>query len=57
MKEHLIPCHMCGTECVYEALTHMNIYLIGSEGIRICHTCHKALTDVAKIIRRGACGY
>ena len=44
-------CDLCLAECEYEATTHLNLFLNGSEGIRVCYRCGKALCDIAQIIK------
>ena len=41
-------CYLCGTEGV---MTHLDLYLTGSEGIHVCHYCRVVLTKVAEGIK------
>jgi hypothetical protein len=50
----LRKCDLCFAECKYEATNHLNLPLYGSEGIRVCFACWKAMGDIAKRIRE--CG-
>lgn len=42
-------CTLCGQED--EELTHLDLYVIGSEGIKVCLSCRMILTTVAREIQ------
>jgi len=48
-----IFCYICHIDCICEATTHLNLYLMGSEGIRVCFTCRKTLTEIVRAIKKG----
>ena len=49
MKE---KCTLCGLET--NDLTHLQLYVIGSEGINACISCRMILTNVAEGIKHTA---
>lgn len=52
MKE--LPCRVCGTPTEEENLTHLKIYISGSEGVDVCLTCRQTLTEVLRGMMRTA---
>ena len=45
-------CTLCGKVVPYDEVTHLNLYVIGSEGIKVCLSCRMVLTKVAEGIMR-----
>jgi len=48
------PCGLCGTPTDPSQLEHLNLYVVGSEGVHACLACRIALTDVAVAIKRAS---
>lgn len=45
-------CRICQDETEPEYLTHLNIYVAGSEGVSVCITCRQTLTEVLRGMMR-----
>ena len=46
MSVNLLNCRVCQTPTEPENLTHLKIYVAGSEGVDVCSTCRQTLTEV-----------
>jgi hypothetical protein len=48
-----MSCDGCGDPCVHnpEELRHLPLYVMGSEGVRLCLTCRMLLTEVVRHMR------
>ena len=46
--EPLVSCRVCGTETKAKDLTHLKIYVTGSEGVDVCLICRMTLTEVLR---------
>jgi hypothetical protein len=44
----VVSCRVCQTPTEPENLTHLKIYVAGSEGVDVCLTCRKVLTEVLR---------
>lgn len=44
-------CSICGDETELGELTHLRIYVTGSEGIEVCLTCRMKITEFVKTLR------
>src|SRR5437764_951885 len=48
----VVSCGLCGTESPTGEITHLRLYVIGSEGVEVCMTCRQTLTEMARGMRR-----
>ena len=48
----VVSCRVCQTPTDPENLTHLKIYVAGSEGVDICLTCRQTLTEVLRGMMR-----
>ena len=46
--EPLVSCRVCGAETKTEDITHLKIYVTGSEGVDVCLICRMTLTEVLR---------
>ena len=52
--QRLVRCTLCGTEGPEKDAKFLPLYVIGSEGVKVCAECRVALTDCAKHLMRVA---
>ena len=52
MSNELKPCDVCGAPESPEHLTHLKIYVAGSEGVVVCTLCRLTLTEVLRGMMR-----
>jgi len=45
-------CDVCQTQYLAEDVTHLRIYVAGSEGVNVCLTCRQTLTEVLRGMMR-----
>ena len=55
MKTTEYWCRVCQTPTEPENLTHLKIYVAGSEGVDVCITCRQTLTEVLRGMMRTNC--
>ena len=55
MKTTEVSCRVCQTPTEPENLTHLKIYVAGSEGVDVCITCRQVLTEVLRGMMRTNC--
>jgi hypothetical protein len=48
----LVNCRVCQTPTAPEDLTHLKIYVAGSEGVDVCFVCRQTLTEVLRGMMR-----
>jgi len=48
----VVSCRVCQTPTEPENLTHLKIYVVGSEGVDVCITCRQVLTEVLRGMMR-----
>jgi len=48
----LQKCRVCDTPTEPENITHLKIYVAGSEGVDVCLTCRQTLTEVLRGMMR-----
>lgn len=48
----MVSCRVCQTPTDPENLTHLKIYVAGSEGVDVCLTCRQTLTEVLRGMMR-----
>lgn len=48
----VVSCRVCQTPTEPESLTHLKIYVAGSEGVEVCITCRQVLTEVLRGMMR-----
>ena len=48
----VVSCRVCQTPTDPENLTHLRIYVAGSEGVDVCITCRQVLTEVLRGMMR-----
>lgn len=51
----VVSCRVCQEPTEAENLTHLKIYVAGSEGVDVCITCRQVLTEVLRGMMRTAC--
>jgi len=44
-------CDICSDPCGDDLLKHLPVYIFGSEGIRVCYICLKAIMDYMRSMR------
>ena len=50
--QRVVSCRVCQTPTEPENLTHLKIYVAGSEGVDVCITCRQTLTEVLRGMMR-----
>jgi hypothetical protein len=50
--QRLVSCRVCNSPTEPENLTHLKIYVSGSEGVDVCITCRQVLTEVLRGMMR-----
>ena len=53
--QRLVSCRVCQSLTEPENLTHLKIYVAGSEGVDVCVTCRQTLTEVLRGMMRTNC--
>lgn len=48
----LLDCAVCRTTHPADDITHLKIYVAGSEGVNVCLTCRQTLTEVLRGMMR-----
>ena len=48
----VVSCRVCQTPTEPENLTHLKIYVAGSEGVDVCFICRQTLTEVLRGMMR-----
>ena len=48
----MINCSICSEDKIREDITHLSIYVNGSEGIMVCLECRILITEYVKTLRR-----
>jgi len=48
----VVSCRVCNSETEPENITHLRIYVSGSEGVDVCLTCRQTLTEVLRGMMR-----
>jgi hypothetical protein len=51
-EQRVVSCRVCQTPTEPENLTHLKIYVAGSEGVDVCITCRQTLTEVLRGMMR-----